>query len=67
MLELLAIAHVLLVFRHYQLGSRALLPLGCESDFDLRMDNHWQAIAWLKSNRHLNQMYVRWLHEIEDR
>ena len=33
-------------------------------DFDLRTDN--QAITWLKTNRHLNKMYVRWLDEIED-
>ena len=25
-----------------------------------------QAITWLKTNRHLNKMYVRWLDEIED-
>jgi hypothetical protein len=30
----------------------------------LRTDN--QAITWLKTNRHLNKMYVRWLDEIED-
>jgi hypothetical protein len=29
-----------------------------------RTDN--QAITWLKTNRHLNKMYVRWLDEIED-
>ena len=34
------------------------------ADFDLRTDN--QAITWLKTNRHLNKMYVRWLDEIED-
>ncbi len=33
-------------------------------DFDLRTDN--QAITWLKTNQHLNKMYVRWLEEIED-
>ena len=31
---------------------------------DLRTDK--QAITWLKTNRHLNKMFVRWLDEIED-
>ena len=30
----------------------------------VRTDN--QAITWLKTNKHLNKMYVRWLDEIED-
>ncbi len=47
-LELLAVVHALHVFKHYLLGSGALQPLGCGSDFDLRMDN--QAITWLKTN-----------------
>ena len=63
-LELLAVVHALRVFKHYLLGSGAPRPAGCGSDFDLRTDN--QAITWLKTNRHLNKMYVRWLDEIED-
>jgi hypothetical protein len=63
-LELLAVVHALRVFKHYLLGSGAPRPLGGGSDFDLRTDN--QAITWLKTNRHLNKMYVRWLDEIED-
>ena len=63
-LELLAVVHALRVFRHYLLGGGAPRPSGCWSDFDLRTDN--QAITWLKTNRHLNKMYVRWLDEIED-
>jgi hypothetical protein len=63
-LELLAVVHALLVFRHYLLGGGAPRPVGCWSYFDLRTDN--QAIAWLKTNRHLNKMYVLWLEEIED-
>ena len=63
-LELLAVVHALRIFRHYLLGSGAPRPAGCRSDFDLRTDN--QAITWLKTNRHLNKMYVRWLDEIED-
>ena len=63
-LELLAVVHALRVFRHYLLSSGAPRPDGCWSDFDLRTDN--QAITWLKTNRHLNKMYVRWLDEIED-
>jgi hypothetical protein len=63
-LELLAVVHALRVFKHYLLGSGAPRPGGCGSDFDLRTDN--QAITWLKTNRHLNKMYVRWLDEIED-
>ena len=63
-LELLAVVHALRVFRHYLLGSGAPRPDGCWSDFDLRTDN--QAITWLKTNRNLNKMYVRWLDEIED-
>ena len=51
-------------FRHYLLWGGALRPEDCWSDFDLRKDN--QAITWLKTNRHLNKMYVRWLDEIED-
>ena len=39
-------------------------PGGCWSDFDLLTDN--QAITWLKTHKHLNMMYVRWLDEIED-
>ncbi len=56
-----AVLHSLRVFRHYLLG-------GGRSDrraaFDLRTDN--QAITWLKTNRNLNKVYVRWLDEIED-
>ena len=63
-LELLAVVHALRVFRHYLLGSGAPRPADCGSDFDLRTDN--QAVTWLKTNRHLNKMYVRWLDEIED-
>ena len=63
-LELLAVVHALRVFKHYLLGSGAPRPPGCGSDFDLRTDN--QAITWLKTNRHLNKMYVCWLDEIED-
>ena len=63
-LELLAVVHALRVFRHYLLGGGAPRPAGCWTDFDLRTDN--QAITWLKTNRHLNKMYVRWLDEIED-
>jgi len=63
-LELLAVVHALRAFRHYLLGGGAPRPGGCWSDFDLRTDN--QAITWLKTNRHLNKMYVRWLDEIED-
>ena len=63
-LELLAVVHALRAFRHYLLGGGAPRPEGCWSDFDLRTDN--QAITWLKTNRHLNKMYVRWLDEIED-
>ncbi len=49
---------------HYLLGNGAARPAGCWSDFDLRTDN--QAITWLKTNRHLNKMFVRWLDEMED-
>ena len=56
--------HVLRAFRHYLLGGGALLQAGCWSDFDLQTDN--QAITWLKTNRHLNKMFVRWLDETED-
>ena len=63
-LELLAVVHSLRAFRHYLLGGGAPRPAGCWSDFDLRTDN--QAITWLKTNRHLNKMYVRWLDEIDD-
>ena len=63
-LELLAVVHALRAFKHYLLGGGAPRPDGCWSDFDLRTDN--QAITWLKTNRHLNKMYVRWLDEIED-
>ncbi len=63
-LELLAVVHALRAFRHYLLGGGAPRPAGCWSDFDLRTDN--QAITWLKTNRHLNKMCVRWLDEIED-
>jgi hypothetical protein len=58
------VVHALRVFKHYLLGSGAPRPLGCGSDFDLRTDK--QATTWLKTNRHLNKMYVRWLDEIED-
>ncbi len=34
------------------------------SDFDLRKDN--EAITWLKTNWHLNKMFVCWLEEIEN-
>jgi hypothetical protein len=63
-LELLAVVQALRTFRHYLLGGGAPRPAGCLSDFDLRTDN--QAITWLKTNRNLNKMYVRWLDEIED-
>ena len=49
----------------WEVGRRGLLVgSGCGSDFDLRTDN--QAITWLKTNKNLNKMYVRWLDEIED-
>ena len=63
-LELLAVVQALRTFRHYLLGGGAPRPAECWSDFDLRTDN--QAITWLKTNRHLNKMFVRWLDEIED-
>ena len=56
--------HALRVFRHCLLGGGAPRPAGCWTDFDLRTDN--QAITWLKTNRHPNKMYVRWLDGIED-
>ena len=62
-LELLAVVHALRVFRHYLLGGGAPRPAGCWSDFDLRTDN--QAMTWLKTKRHLNTMFVRWLDGIE--
>ena len=60
----LAVVHALRVFKHYLLDSGAARTAGCRSDFDLRTDN--QAITWLKTNRHLNKMYVRWLDDIAD-
>ncbi len=54
--------HALLVFKHYLLGCWAPQPPWCWMDFDLRTDN--QVITWLKTNRHLNKMYVCWLDEI---
>jgi hypothetical protein len=63
-LELLVVVHALCAFRYYLLGGGAPRPAGCLSDFDLRTDN--QAITWLKTNRHLDKMYVCWLDEIED-
>ena len=63
-LELLAVVHALRAFRHYLLGGGAARPEGCWTDFDLRTDN--QAITWLKTNKHLNKMYIRWLDEIVD-
>ncbi len=63
-LELLAVVHALRVFLHYLLGGGEPLPAACWSDFDLRTDN--QAITCLKTNQHLNKMYVRLLDEIED-
>ena len=63
-LELLAVIHSLRAFRHYVLVGGAPRPEGCWSDFDLLTDN--QAITWLKTHKHLNMMYVRWLDEIED-
>ncbi len=67
-MELLAVVHALRVFKHYLLGNGAPRPAGCwsDSDFDLRTDSDNQAITWLKTNRHLNKMYVRWLDEIKD-
>ncbi len=56
--------HALRVFRHYLLGGGAPRQAGCWSDFDPRTDN--QAIMWLKTNRHLNKMFVRLLDEIKD-
>ena len=38
-LELLAVVHALLIFRHYLLGSGAPRAEGCWSDFDVRTDN----------------------------
>jgi hypothetical protein len=58
------VVHWLRAFRHYLLGGGAPRQPGCWSDFDLQTDN--QAITWLKTNRHLNKMYIRWLDEIED-
>ncbi len=63
-LELLVMVHALREFRHFLLGGGAPRPAGCWSDFDLQTDN--QAIMRLKTNRHLNKMYFRWLDEIED-
>jgi hypothetical protein len=63
-LERLAMVHALRVFKHYLLGSGTPRHEECWSDFDLRTDN--QAITWLKTNRHLNQIYVCWLDEMED-
>ena len=65
-LELLAVVHAQRTFLHYLLpvSCRAPRPADCWSDFDLRTDN--QAITWLKTNRHLNKMHVRWLDEIKD-
>ena len=63
-LELLAVVHSLRAFRHCLLGGGAPRPPGCGSDLDLRTDK--QAMTWLKTNKHLNKMYVRWLDEIED-
>ena len=63
-MELLAVVHAMRVFRHYLLGSGAPRSPGCWSNLDLRTDN--QTITWLKTNRHLNKIYVRWLDEIED-
>ena len=62
-LGLLSVVHALRAFRHYLLWGGVLRPEDCWSDFDLRTDN--QAITWLKTNRHLNKKYVRWLDEIE--
>jgi hypothetical protein len=58
------VVHVLRLFKHYLLGSNAPRPSGCTSDFDLQTDN--QAITWLKTNRHLNKMYVLSLDDIAD-
>jgi hypothetical protein len=67
-LELLAAAvvHALSVFKllHYLLGSGTPRPAGCVTDFDLQTDN--QAIKWLQTNHHLNNMYVWWLDDIAD-
>ena len=38
------------------LGNGASRPEGCWSDFDLRTD--MQAMTWLKTNRHLNKVFV---------
>ncbi len=51
-------------FQHYLLGGGALRLAGCWSDFDLRTDN--QAITWLKMNKHLDKMCVRWPDKMED-
>ncbi len=66
MLELLAVVHALRVFaaKHCLLGSGGARTLGCWSDFEVWTDN--QVMTWLKTNRHLNKMYVRWLDEMED-
>jgi hypothetical protein len=58
------VVHALRVFKHYLLGCWAPLPPGCGSNFDLQTDN--QAITWLKTNQHLNKMYVCWLNIIKD-
>ena len=70
-LELLAVVHALRTFRHYLLGDGAPRPEGarCYLLVGFRpayavTDN--QAISWLKTNRHLNKMYIRWPDEIED-
>jgi hypothetical protein len=65
-LELLAVVYSLLVFRHYLLGGGEPRTPGCWTDLDLQTENHWQAITWLKTNRHLNKMCIRWLGEIAD-
>ena len=63
-LSRLAVVHALRVFKHYLLGSGAPRPAGCWTDFDLRTDN--QAVTWLKTNRHLNRIYARWLVELAE-
>ncbi len=63
-LGLLAVVRALSASPHYLLGGGAPRPGDCWSDLDLRTDN--RAITWLKKNRHLNTIFVRWLDEIED-
>ena len=58
-LELLAVVHALRVWRHYLLGSGALLRRGDLTDFTVCTDN--QAVTWLLSKKDLSSLHARWL------